>query len=76
LTSGGITFEIYPRRDATDATTAVRLGFSVSNVDDAVAKLLIAGGRLVSAAKDSPWGRRAVIDDPEGHRVELTQNDA
>jgi len=72
-TTGAVTFEIYPRRDATDTTTAVRLGFRVANVDDAVVNLLKAGGSLVAPAKDSPWGRRAVIDDPEGHRVELTE---
>jgi lactoylglutathione lyase len=72
-TCGQVTFEIYPRRDDQDATTPVRLGFSVPDVDDAVTKLLGAGARLVAAAKDSPWGRRAVVDDPEGHRIELTQ---
>ena len=39
-----------------------------------LAKLVSAGGRLVTAPNDSPWGRRAVIDDPEGHRIELTQS--
>ena len=72
-THDGVTFEIYPRRDTADATTAVRLGFGVANVDAAITNLLHAGGRLVSPPKDSPWGRRAVIDDPEGHRIELTQ---
>jgi predicted enzyme related to lactoylglutathione lyase len=70
---GAVTFEIYPARNAADATTAVRLGFSVPSVEEAIGKLLTAGGRLVAPAKDSPWGRRAVVDDPEGHRVELTQ---
>ena len=71
--SGAVTFEIYPARDAADATTAVRLGFSVRDVEEAVGKLVKAGGRVVAPAKDSPWGRRAVVDDPEGRRVELTE---
>jgi predicted enzyme related to lactoylglutathione lyase len=30
-----------------------------------------AGATVVSEPRDSPWGRRAVVDDPEGQRVEL-----
>jgi lactoylglutathione lyase len=70
---GAVTFEIYPKRNDDDTTSATRLGFSVPDVDSSVAKLLGAGGRLVASAKESPWGRRAVVDDPDGHRIELTQ---
>jgi predicted enzyme related to lactoylglutathione lyase len=45
----------------------------VADVDDAVAGLGAANGaKVVSAAKDSEWGRRAVVADPDGHRVEIT----
>ena len=51
---------------------STRIGFAVSDVDDAATKLsAAAGAKLVSAAKDSEWGRRAVVADPDGHRVEL-----
>ncbi|MEO0934126.1 MAG: VOC family protein [Cyanobacteria bacterium J06641_2] len=26
---------------------------------------------ILSPPKDSPWGRRAVILDPDGHKIEL-----
>jgi hypothetical protein len=32
----------------------------------------ILGETSISAPKDSPWGRRAVVADSDGHRVELT----
>lgn len=71
----GVVFEIYPRRDEADTSRGARVGFAVASVDDALAALTSLGGRVVSAAKDSPWGRRAVVADPDGHRVELTEAD-
>lgn len=68
----GIVFEIYPRRDSDDSA-GTRLGFSVPDVDDAVLKWSDAGGDVISPAKDSPWGRRAVVADCDGYRVELIQ---
>jgi lactoylglutathione lyase len=66
-------FEIYPRKDETDSTASVRLGFCVASVDKTMADLEAAGMMIVSPPKDSPWGRRAVVDDPDGHRIELTE---
>lgn len=70
---GQSVFEIYPRKDKTDSTASVRLGFSVASLHKVVAELQAAGATIVSPPKDSPWGRRAVVDDPDGHRVELTE---
>jgi lactoylglutathione lyase len=47
-------------------------GWCVPDIDPAYAALVAAGGASVSPPKDSPWGRRAVVGDPDGHRVELT----
>jgi lactoylglutathione lyase len=71
--AGQVVFEIYPLLEGTTATTATRLGFAVDNVDVSVERLTAAGGIVVSPPQASPWGRRAVIDDPDGHRVELTE---
>ena len=71
---GGLVFEIYPLAGGTP-TAGTRVGFTVSeSVDAAVARLVEAGGSVVSLPKPSPWGRRAVLTDPEGHRVELTES--
>ncbi|MBD1863056.1 MULTISPECIES: VOC family protein [Trichocoleus] len=69
---GSITFEIYPCTPGTVPTKATRLGFQVSSVDDVVCKLKQHGASIVSPPADSAWGRRAVVADPDGHRVELT----
>jgi lactoylglutathione lyase len=69
----GITFEIYPCTPKTLPTTSTRLGFRVSSVDATIDKLQKHGASIISPAKDSEWGRRAIVADPDGHRVELTE---
>ena len=70
---GTVVFEIYPRKAETDSTTSVRLGFHVPSVDAAVLAIQEAGGQVVSAPQESEWGRRAVVEDLDGHRIELTE---
>jgi catechol 2,3-dioxygenase-like lactoylglutathione lyase family enzyme len=69
----GTVFELYPRRDESDSTSRTRLGFKISNLDQTLVALEQAGAKIISPPKDSPFGRRAVVDDPDGHRVELSQ---
>ncbi|AFY58896.1 hypothetical protein Riv7116_6569 [Rivularia sp. PCC 7116] len=67
---GGIVFEIYPSSNNID-TSGVRLGFRVSSVDNTIEELQAIETVIVSPPKDSQWGRRAVIIDPDGHKIEL-----
>ena len=67
----GFVFEIYPQRDESSATINTRLGFNVDSVDDCLQLLASLNVEIVSPAKDSPWGRRAVVRDLDGHTVEL-----
>lgn len=72
---GGV-FELYPMPvDDPDAapTTNTRVGFAVADVDAAVAAADKAGATVLTNPAASRWGRRAVLLDPDGHRVELTQ---
>jgi predicted enzyme related to lactoylglutathione lyase len=69
---GRIVFEIYPQ-GAGDATVKTRIGFSVDSISVLVPSLQEAGGTVVSDPQDSPWGLRAVMADPDGHRVELIE---
>ncbi len=70
---GGVVFEIYPQGDG-EGTLKTRLGFSVDSVTALLPQLEEAGGTVISPPQESPWGLRAVFADPDGHRVELTQN--
>ena len=70
---GEALIEIYPAESDDDSTRRARIGFMVPDVDRFSADLVAVGGTLVTAAKDTSWGRRAVLRDPEGHTVEITQ---
>lgn len=70
---GIVVFEIYPRTSEADSTTASCLGFHVASVDTAIAELEKRGITVVSPPKYSPWGWHAVVTDPDGHKVELTE---
>lgn len=67
----GFVFELYPLATGSRATTSIRIGFSVDSVDQLVPSLRALGAGLVTEVHDSPWGRRAVVRDLDGHSVEL-----
>lgn len=69
----GVVFEIYPKRNKEDETTNLRIGFQVQSIVKTLKKLEGFEYKLVTEPKMSPWGLRAVIDDIEGHRIELTE---
>jgi lactoylglutathione lyase len=52
----------------------LQIGFYVSSVDQAVRATLEAGGSLLSKPATWPYGRRAAVADPDGHRVELSED--
>jgi predicted enzyme related to lactoylglutathione lyase len=71
---GELVLEIYPLpADAGPADTTTRLGFSVPELDEKVRLLEVAGATVVSRPKATEWGYRAIVRDPDGRAVELTQ---
>lgn len=70
---GELVFEIYPASADNPPANSVRLGFSVASLDRLVETLVDGGGKLITEPLDSPWGRRAVVADPEGRRLELAE---
>lgn len=68
--SSSFVFEIYP--DDGTSSSGARIGFSVPDVDSIIETLRATGIEIVVEPKDSPWGRRAVVRDPDEHSVELT----
>lgn len=72
--AGDVTFELYALPDddtAVDTTT--RLGFAVNTLVKVVEALQVLGATIVSQAKSTEWGYRAVVRDPDGRAVELYQ---
>lgn len=66
-------FELYPASTEGLSTLGTRFGFRVPSLDAALSAVGNSPDTIISPAKDSEWGRRAVIADPDGHRVELLQ---
>ena len=71
---GGSVLEIYPAKSPDQSTAGARLGFRVSSLKDAVAACL-SDGAVLKAPHQSAWGYRAIVQDPEGHTVELIESD-
>ena len=70
---GGGVFELYPLAENADPTIGTRVGFRVAELDAIVAGIAAHVGTILQEPKESPWGRRAVVADPDGHKVELLQ---
>jgi catechol 2,3-dioxygenase-like lactoylglutathione lyase family enzyme len=69
--SDGFVLELYLATVEQPVTTSARVGFVTDNLDLVLSQ--VDATAVVAAAKDSPWGRRAVLRDPDGHKVELVQ---
>jgi predicted enzyme related to lactoylglutathione lyase len=64
-------FEIYPRSDG-HAPGPLRIGFQVAGLDAILEDLQRLPAQLVTPPQNTPWGRRAVVHDPDGYVVELS----
>jgi lactoylglutathione lyase len=69
---GDLTFEIYPLEPGV-SVGAVRLGFAVGAVEPLLDALEEAGARVIVVPQESSWGKRAVVEDWEGRRIELLE---
>ncbi|MBE2286476.1 MAG: nucleotidyltransferase domain-containing protein [Prosthecobacter sp.] len=68
-------FERYPLSKDGSSALGARIGFQVASVDAVIARVMEHSPAIITAPHDSEWGRRAVIADPDGHRVELTEQE-
>lgn len=66
---GTLVLELYPGNDK----SSLRLGFSVTNLDQVVQDFKAAGGVVKEPPHENEWGYQAVLQDPDGRMIELTQ---
>lgn len=64
---GGLVLELYPSGKEIEGGD-LRLGFGVRKIDEVVEKLIALGVDVADAT-----GNSIVVNDPDGRRVELTQ---
>ncbi|AYG04619.1 glyoxalase [Gryllotalpicola protaetiae] len=64
-------------RETVPSDLSVALSFGVGELETVCSAWLAAGGIVVDAPADQPWGERmAVVRDPDGHLVCLTADHA
>jgi catechol 2,3-dioxygenase-like lactoylglutathione lyase family enzyme len=68
---GSVTLEIYPTSANQPPTKQLRLGFQVASM--ATVLFNLPPTCILTQPKDSEWGLRAIVQDPDGHKVELIQ---
>jgi catechol 2,3-dioxygenase-like lactoylglutathione lyase family enzyme len=66
-------FEIYPLNKGTAVELGSRIGFTVPKLEELMKSLRSEGVVIIEEAKQSDWGYRAVVRDPDGRSVELQQ---
>jgi predicted enzyme related to lactoylglutathione lyase len=74
---GTMTIEIYPGTDGIAPNPlqsgATMLGFRVASIDDICTKLQEISDAPLPTIQPSPGGRRAILTDPDGRKVELVE---
>jgi predicted enzyme related to lactoylglutathione lyase len=72
--AGDVVIEIYPLPDdGTPVDTSTRLGFTVEDLAEVVQKLQGIGTKIATPPRETAWGFQAVVRDPDGRAVELSQ---
>lgn len=72
--SSGVVFELYPATEKFPITSGTRVGFRVDRLDTKFSAIEKAGWDISQTLQDSPWGRRAVLIDRDGHKVEVSSS--
>ena len=73
-TFGGMVLEMYPATDSDSVSSGIRLGLNIPKLTEAVESLRSSKTAIVSEPKETRWGVRAVVRDPDGRAVELYQS--
>jgi lactoylglutathione lyase len=72
--AGTVVVEVYPLGDdGNPVDFSTRLGFGVENLAEVIRGLEAIGTNVVKAPKETDLGWQAVVKDPDGRSVELTQ---
>jgi|ERR1039457_3945831 predicted enzyme related to lactoylglutathione lyase len=65
-------FALYPAK--VRPTTGAQVALSVDNIDNAHARAVRVGARVLHEPRAEPWGRSGRYEDFDGNVIELTQH--
>ena len=72
--NNGVVFEIYPLlKSQTSPDISTRLGFTVQSLTNTIQQLEKLNATIVQVPKMTEWGKRAVVKDWDGRKVELIE---
>lgn len=69
----GFVFEIYPNNEEINKTTRIRLGVEVNDMESTMASLISKAIKVIRLPKQTEYGLIAIIEDPDGRRIELKE---
>jgi lactoylglutathione lyase len=69
---GMTVFEIYPLSRQGGSSNGVRLGFVVDSLSDVLHRMREVGVNVKSHPRKREWGYSCLIEDFDGHKVEVT----
>jgi lactoylglutathione lyase len=72
----GLVFEIYPAKKPEDVDRTTRLGFAIPDLHGSILELRSLDVEIIEEPKETEWGLRAVVRDPDGRSVELYAYDS
>ena len=74
----GTVFEIYPGEDGAAVNRrqagATMLGFTVPSLNPILSRLTATGAEILTPAKQTAWGLRAIVADPDGRAVNIAES--
>ncbi|MCA9051631.1 MAG: bleomycin resistance protein, partial [Planctomycetaceae bacterium] len=70
-----LVMEVYPAQSPDEVDGSTRLGFTFGDVESLLATLRDHKAEIVNDLKQTKWGLRAVVEDPDGRSVELVQEE-
>jgi lactoylglutathione lyase len=72
--AGDVVIEVYPLSDdGTPVDSSTRLGFTVDDLVAVIQSLRGIGTKIATPPRKTAWGLQAVVRDPDGRAVELSQ---
>lgn len=71
----GTVIALHPtkRRSTVGSSTGMLVGFMVSDMDATVKELKAKKVKFFKKPKDEPFGKHAIIEDPDGHLISIAE---
>jgi predicted enzyme related to lactoylglutathione lyase len=69
----GTVLELYPEAAEAQPDNKVRIGFNVPSIEETLRTLEETGVKVLSPPKQTQWGYRAVVFDPDERTIEITE---